>query len=218
MDQGESNMGSIARGAAYVAHRNRNNCTLLLRISRPSTVFISNSSSGNDHDDFWSSVKTTATATPAYQKAARPTPNSRSLKNDLGVKDAKLGLYAPRANNEEEASFSDSSLNSAEEDALERSSHSWNSSPQGGDPLHRSHTGKSQTQAVFDMSDPMHLSSSRQVRVQRFQGKLLVDIRHFFKDGNGTIVPMAKGISLTVRQYERLKACLDVIDGKLRDK
>lgn len=217
VNQGESNMGSIARGAAYITRRNRNNCALFLRISRPSTVFVSTSSSEGDHDDFWSSVKTTATATPAYQEAARPTPNSRSLRNDLGVKDTKLGLYDPRVNDEKDANFSELSRISAGEAALERSSHSWNSSSQGGDPFNGNDTGNSHTEAVFDMSHPTHLSYTRQVRVQRFQGKLLVDIRHFFKEDNGTIRPTTKGISLTVRQYERLKACLDVIDGMLRD-
>lgn len=70
---------------------------------------------------------------------------------------------------------------------------------------------------VFDMLASMHLSPVRQANVRYFKGKILVDIRQFFKGEDGTVLPMKKGIALTVPQWRRLQAAMGDIDSKIQE-
>ncbi|GJQ14977.1 hypothetical protein GpartN1_g6768.t1 [Galdieria partita] len=59
------------------------------------------------------------------------------------------------------------------------------------------------------------LSKTRRVTVRKFSGKVLVDIREFYNNGE-TLAPGRKGISLSIEQYERLKSHLADIDEAIQ--
>lgn len=73
-------------------------------------------------------------------------------------------------------------------------------------------------QPAFDMSSPFHISPNRQVQVRNFEGTLLIDIRHYYREGlSGAVKPGSKGIAMTLPQYIRLKAALAAVDAKIRE-
>jgi len=56
-------------------------------------------------------------------------------------------------------------------------------------------------------------SDYQRVTVRRWNNKLLVDIRKFYKDKSGEIKPGNKGLSLTMEQWESLKNNIDNIES-----
>lgn len=63
----------------------------------------------------------------------------------------------------------------------------------------------------------MHLSRGKQVTVSSFNGRMLVDIRQYFKNLEGATLPTKKGISLTIPQWRRLREAMDEIDSRARE-
>ncbi|CAM9932441.1 unnamed protein product [Ascophyllum nodosum] len=63
----------------------------------------------------------------------------------------------------------------------------------------------------------MHLSGNKEVRVRRFNDTVLVDIRSFFNNEGGDIIPTKKGIALTIPQWKRLKAAVRDIDVRVQE-
>ncbi|EME27694.1 Activated RNA polymerase II transcriptional coactivator p15 [Galdieria sulphuraria] len=59
------------------------------------------------------------------------------------------------------------------------------------------------------------LSKTRRVTVRKFSGKMLVDIREYYNNGE-TLAPGRKGISLSIEQYEKLKSYLADIDDAIQ--
>ncbi|KAK4528177.1 hypothetical protein GAYE_SCF53G6112 [Galdieria yellowstonensis] len=59
------------------------------------------------------------------------------------------------------------------------------------------------------------LSKTRRVSVRKFSGKVLVDIREYYQNGE-TWSPGRKGISLSIEQFEKLKSHLADIDEAIQ--
>ncbi|CAM9091310.1 unnamed protein product [Phaeothamnion confervicola] len=69
---------------------------------------------------------------------------------------------------------------------------------------------------VFDMTEPMHLSPRKAATVSVFQDTVLIDLRCYVKNQyNGGPQHTKKGISLTVDQWDRLKAAAPEIDRQV---
>ncbi|ORY32549.1 transcriptional Coactivator p15-domain-containing protein [Naematelia encephala] len=61
------------------------------------------------------------------------------------------------------------------------------------------------------------LSEWRRVTVRKFGGKALVDIRQVYKDkATGQMKPAAKGLALTLEQWQMLKSNIDTVDELIR--
>jgi hypothetical protein len=58
------------------------------------------------------------------------------------------------------------------------------------------------------------LSGKKKVRLTRFHGMTLIDIREFYSE-NGELKPGKKGVCLTEQQWMRLKAQWEDIDFEL---
>lgn len=70
---------------------------------------------------------------------------------------------------------------------------------------------ESETELSFD------LSATKKVRVIKFKGRLLVDIREFYEK-DGEELPGRKGIALTVEQYRELAKHAAEIEAVLAPK
>lgn len=160
-----------------------------------STRRPSSSAGGQDHDDFWTAVKTEAEATPAYQKAA----SIAACIGGDGVDWATPGNYDATPQQRPAGEAYRPYNNGPAMQASPQHEHKYNQEP------------------IFDMESSMHLSPTRQVVVKSFQGKLLVNIRQFFKTADGEVLPTKKGISLTVEQWRRLQAAIHDIDNKIAE-
>ncbi|XP_073830089.1 single stranded-binding protein c31A [Musca autumnalis] len=60
------------------------------------------------------------------------------------------------------------------------------------------------------------LEKQRQVRINEFRGKKLIDIREYYEK-NGELLPGKKGISLSVTQWKKLLECADEINAAVQD-
>uniref|UniRef100_A0A1I8M2C4 Transcriptional coactivator p15 (PC4) C-terminal domain-containing protein n=1 Tax=Musca domestica TaxID=7370 RepID=A0A1I8M2C4_MUSDO len=60
------------------------------------------------------------------------------------------------------------------------------------------------------------LEKQRQVRINEFRGKKLIDIREYYEK-NGEILPGKKGISLSVSQWKKLLEYADEINAAIED-
>ncbi|XP_065358326.1 RNA polymerase II transcriptional coactivator [Calliphora vicina] len=58
------------------------------------------------------------------------------------------------------------------------------------------------------------LEKQRQVRINEFRGRKLIDIREYYEK-NGESLPGKKGISLSVDQWKKLLAIADEINGAI---
>ena len=141
-----------------------------------------------DHDDFWQAVKTEAQTTPAHKSA---TANLSSNKGT--VEWAAFEREAPP-------------LPAGEAYGPYSNASSPKTAP-----------SEQYKPDVFDLSSPMHLSGNKEVRVRRFNDTVLVDIRSFFNNEGGDIIPTKKGIALTIPQWKRLKAAVRDIDVRVQE-
>lgn len=172
---------------------------------RASTTTLRWSSSGvngRDHDDFWTEIKTDAEATPAYQKAASIARAPAAGRG--GYEWATPGglpageAYGPDSDESSEPLPTIPPDVIARFDAKAKETRNFENKPRTGD---------------FDMKSPLHLSPTKQVRVRLFKGKILVDIRTFLTaDSTLAAYPTKKGASLTIEQWERLKAAINTVD------
>ncbi|PKU41081.1 hypothetical protein llap_8626 [Limosa lapponica baueri] len=60
------------------------------------------------------------------------------------------------------------------------------------------------------------IGKMRYVRVSCFRGKVLVDIREFYTDKEGSMKPGRKGIALSAEQWNQLKEVIPEIDAALK--
>ncbi|NWX17064.1 TCP4 polymerase, partial [Aegotheles bennettii] len=60
------------------------------------------------------------------------------------------------------------------------------------------------------------IGTMRYVRVSCFKGKVLVDIREFYTDKEGSTKPGRKGIALSVEQWNQLKEIIPEIDAAVK--
>ncbi|CAD7000392.1 RNA polymerase II transcriptional coactivator [Ceratitis capitata] len=92
----------------------------------------------------------------------------------------------PRAKKESESSSSDS----GPED-------------RGPPPSKKSKAGSSTSGEDANPNGPWTIENLRQVRINEFKGRKMVDIREFYEK-NGEILPGKKGISLHIHQWKKL--------------
>ncbi|XP_009892296.1 PREDICTED: activated RNA polymerase II transcriptional coactivator p15-like [Charadrius vociferus] len=60
------------------------------------------------------------------------------------------------------------------------------------------------------------IGKMRYVRVSCFKGKVLVDIREFYTDKEGSMKPGRKGIALSAEQWNQLKEIVPDIDAAVK--
>uniref|UniRef100_A0A8C0EZH1 Activated RNA polymerase II transcriptional coactivator p15 n=1 Tax=Bubo bubo TaxID=30461 RepID=A0A8C0EZH1_BUBBB len=60
------------------------------------------------------------------------------------------------------------------------------------------------------------IGKMRYVRVSCFKGKVLVDIREFYADKEGSMKPGRKGIALSAEQWNQLKEIVPEIDAAVK--
>ncbi|NXI98102.1 TCP4 polymerase, partial [Psophia crepitans] len=60
------------------------------------------------------------------------------------------------------------------------------------------------------------IGKMRYVRVSCFKGKVLVDIREFYADKEGSMKPGRKGIALSAEQWNQLKEIIPEIDAAVK--
>ncbi|XP_075168773.1 single stranded-binding protein c31A [Haematobia irritans] len=65
-------------------------------------------------------------------------------------------------------------------------------------------------------SNQWTLEKYRQVRINEFRGKKLIDIREYYEKG-GELLPGKKGISLSVTQWKKLLEVADEINQAVQD-
>ncbi|ORX36816.1 transcriptional Coactivator p15-domain-containing protein [Kockovaella imperatae] len=64
-----------------------------------------------------------------------------------------------------------------------------------------------------DKNSYFNLSDTRRVTVRPYSGKILVDVREFYRDkATGEMKPGSKGISLTAEQWKVLRDNMEVVD------
>ncbi|NXJ80787.1 TCP4 polymerase, partial [Trogon melanurus] len=61
------------------------------------------------------------------------------------------------------------------------------------------------------------IGKMRYVRVSCFKGKVLVDIREFYADKEGSLKPGRKGIALSAEQWNQLKEIIPEIDAAVKN-
>ncbi|XP_075537224.1 single stranded-binding protein c31A [Dermacentor variabilis] len=76
--------------------------------------------------------------------------------------------------------------------------------------------GKSSTSSGGNEDGMFMLAKKRYVSVREFRGKVMVDIREYYEDGNGDLKPGKKGICLQLDQWNALKNQIDDIDAAIR--
>ncbi|NXN67437.1 TCP4 polymerase, partial [Himantopus himantopus] len=64
--------------------------------------------------------------------------------------------------------------------------------------------------------DMFQIGKMRYVRVSCFKGKVLVDIREFYIDKEGSMKPGRKGIALSAEQWNQLKEIIPEIDAAVK--
>lgn len=167
---------------------------------------LSSSSTGSEHDDFWTEAQTEAKTTPAYQQAARASSDTPSRFVD-GDQWAAPGNFGPGR-----MPMGQAYGPSTSGDRNNSGPPPFTPSTNTLDP-HQRHL----PEPPFDMLSSMHLSPVKQVDVRTFKGTVLVDIRQYFKNDDGRISATKKGAALTVPQWRRLQAAMGDIDSKLRE-
>jgi len=60
------------------------------------------------------------------------------------------------------------------------------------------------------------LGKKRRVTIRKFNAQTLIDIREFYGEDDDDLKPGKKGISLSVEQWEELKANVAVVDGLIK--
>lgn len=143
----------------------------------------------SSHDDFWTSAKSEAESTPAYDNATRATPDAAPISSGDGTSLATPGVVG------------------ATPQQLPGGA-AYRSPYQSDGPR----MGRFEAPPAFDMQSPMHLSPVRQIDVRSFKGTTLVDIRQYYKAEDGNVLPTKKGISLTVEQWQTLKRAVADVD------
>lgn len=169
--------------------------------------------SGPDHDsDVFYAAKTEARTTPAYQQATAPAIAATAPSTNGGDQWSTPGGYGPGRMPMGQAYGppSGGSSNSSSSDGN-------NSGPHTHDAGNTANPYEYvQPQPIFDMQSSTHLSPIKRVDVRSFKGRVLVDIRQFFRGPDGTTMPSKKGIALTIPQWRRLQEAMGDIDSKLR--
>jgi hypothetical protein len=61
------------------------------------------------------------------------------------------------------------------------------------------------------------LDRNRFVKVREFKGKVYIDIREFY-ESDGELKPGRKGISLSTKQWQKLKSVISEVDEALKEK
>lgn len=143
----------------------------------------------SSHDDFWTSTKSEAESTPAYDNATRAAPYAAPPSGGDGTGLATPGVVGPMP---QQMPAGEAYRPPNQSDGLRMT--------------------RSKPLATFDMQSPMHLSPVRQIDVRSFRGMTLVDIRQYYRAEDGAIVPTKKGISLTLEQWKALKGAIDDVD------
>lgn len=154
----------------------------------------------SSHDDFWTSTKSEAESTPAYDNATRAAPNAAAPTpggDEAGLAIPGVVGSMPQQMQGGVGSMPQQQMPSGKAYGYQREG-----------PRMARFTAP----PAFDMQSPMHLSPVRQIDVRSFKGTTLVDIRQYYKTEDGTVVPTKKGISLTVAQWKLLKGAMDDVD------
>eukprot|EP00762_Andalucia_godoyi_P007940 ANDGO_01290.mRNA.1 RNA polymerase II transcriptional coactivator KELP len=96
---------------------------------------------------------------------------------------------------------------------MSSSSHKAKRGAYRGGSRKRDREGDAGSEAMSTEQQPVlvSLSNNRHVRLSRFLGKLLIDIREYY-DKDGQSLPGTRGISLTRPQWDTLKASIAIID------
>ncbi|XP_065566713.1 RNA polymerase II transcriptional coactivator-like isoform X3 [Artemia franciscana] len=61
------------------------------------------------------------------------------------------------------------------------------------------------------------LDKKRFLKVRSFKGKTFVDIREYYEDASGNLMPGKKGISLSVQQWKKVQEAMDEVDEALKN-
>ncbi|NXT80960.1 TCP4 polymerase, partial [Zapornia atra] len=83
-------------------------------------------------------------------------------------------------------------------------------SGEAGKPLGRGGEEEEEEEGMFQ------IGKMRYVRVSSFKGKVLVDIREFYTDKDGSMKPGRKGIALSPEQWNHLKEIIPEVDAAVR--
>uniref|UniRef100_A0A914VHS1 Transcriptional coactivator p15 (PC4) C-terminal domain-containing protein n=1 Tax=Plectus sambesii TaxID=2011161 RepID=A0A914VHS1_9BILA len=67
-----------------------------------------------------------------------------------------------------------------------------------------------------DGEEMIEIGKLRFVCVREFHGKQLIDLREYYNDKSGKMMPGKKGISLSREQYENFKKLIPEIDSKIK--
>lgn len=153
----------------------------------------------DDHDDFWSTVKSGAETAPAYQKAMHTAASPDNQTFEWAAPSASGSVLPP---GEAYRQGSGGGARSQGRESRAGATHGGNNGYI--------------TEPAFDMSHPLHLSPVRKISVRMYNGTMLVDIRQYYKAGDCDPRPLAKGISLTVPQYAKLKEVIPMVDDMIR--
>uniref|UniRef100_A0A131Z2M9 Activated RNA polymerase II transcriptional coactivator p15 n=1 Tax=Rhipicephalus appendiculatus TaxID=34631 RepID=A0A131Z2M9_RHIAP len=76
--------------------------------------------------------------------------------------------------------------------------------------------GKGGTSSGDNEDGMFMLAKKRYVSVREFKGRVMVDIREYYEDGNGDLKPGKKGICLQLDQWNALKNQIDDIDAAIK--
>lgn len=77
-------------------------------------------------------------------------------------------------------------------------------------------SGGNSSKDVDDSSKAFQLSKNRFVSVSEFRSQIRVDVREFYFDDNGDRRPGKKGISLSMEEWNKLKAFLPKIEKAIK--
>lgn len=64
-----------------------------------------------------------------------------------------------------------------------------------------------------DGNPVFELAGKKKVRISKFKGQVLIDIREYYQGPNGEDLPGKKGISLNSEAWDALKELIPSIDG-----